>query len=98
LESKRIFFLINNWPRYERSREVPIWNDFQIILFGVAVLFIYVFRSPLPCFCLFALSVLCPLGGRKRHKQTKRQPRIKWFGKCSKWVPHEIVHISVKYW
>ena len=24
------------------------WNDFQIILFGVAVWFVYVFSSPLP--------------------------------------------------
>jgi hypothetical protein len=40
------FFFYNHWPRYERSRAVPIWNDFQIILFGVAVLLIYVFRSP----------------------------------------------------
>ena len=28
LESKRIF-LFNHWSRYERSREVTIWNDFQ---------------------------------------------------------------------
>jgi hypothetical protein len=40
------FFLFNHWPRYERSREVPIWNGFQIILFGVAVRFVYVFSSP----------------------------------------------------
>ncbi len=46
LESKRLFFLFNHWPRYERSREVPIWKDFQIILFGVAVRFVYIFSSP----------------------------------------------------
>ena len=56
---QKYFFLFNHWPRYERSREVP--NDFQIILFGVVVLFIYVFRSTLQYFCLFALSVLCSL-------------------------------------
>ena len=26
------FLKINYWSRYERSREVPIWNDFKIIL------------------------------------------------------------------
>ncbi len=30
----------------------PALGDFQIILFDAAVLFIYVFRSPLPYFCL----------------------------------------------
>ncbi len=42
------FCFLNHWPWYERSSEVPIWNDFKIILFGVAVRFVYVFSSPLP--------------------------------------------------
>jgi hypothetical protein len=68
------FFLFSHWPRYERSREVPIWNDFQVILFGVAVLFIYVFRSTLPYFCRFALSVLCSLSnGRGMYHSSKSE-------------------------
>ena len=42
----------HNWPRYEWSREIPIWNDFQIILFGIAALFIYVLRSSIFVFSL----------------------------------------------
>jgi hypothetical protein len=35
---------------------IPVWNDFQVILFSVAVRIIYVFRSPLPYFFLFLRS------------------------------------------
>ena len=28
---QRDFFLLNHWPRYERSLEVPIWNDFELV-------------------------------------------------------------------
>ena len=44
------FFKFNHWPSWprERSSEVLIWNDFQIILFGVAVKFVYVISSSLP--------------------------------------------------
>jgi hypothetical protein len=59
LESKSIFFNsiigrdMNDSERTISNHQ----NDFEIILFGIAVLFIYVFRSPLQYFCLFALSV-----------------------------------------
>jgi hypothetical protein len=64
LESKRISFLFNNWPRYERSREIPIWKDFQIILFGVAVLYIYVFRSLRLCssYVSYGIKKKCSAG------------------------------------
>jgi hypothetical protein len=85
---QRIFFYsINHWSRYERSLEVPIWNDFQIILFGVAVRFVYV--SPPLSFDTY------------KEQRTERAKRQKYGRRERKNLdlkrePHEIVQIITK--
>jgi hypothetical protein len=66
----------------------------QLILFGVAVRFVYVFSSPLP-FDTYkeqrterAKRQKYGRGGAKDiNKQNNKQHRIKWFGNPSKWIP-----------
>jgi hypothetical protein len=67
------FFFFNLRPRYERSRDVPNWNDFQIISFGVAVFLFMSFASPSRIF-VFSLSRFRAMKGEvfQLHKATAR--------------------------
>ena len=47
------FVFFNHSPGYERSREIPIGNSFQIILFGIAVFFNVFSPPPAPLFLSF---------------------------------------------
>ena len=49
----------NTLPTTLRATLAPLPNTARNI--GIAVLFIYMFRSPIQYFCLFALAVLCSL-------------------------------------
>ena len=68
------FVFFNHSPGYERSREIPIGNSFQIILFGIAVFFNVFSPPPRSIISVFSLSPFFVLyiyqtgGGRKRHK------------------------------
>lgn len=44
-ESEMNFQNFNWWSRYERFRDMLIWNDFQVTLFSIAVWVIHVFRK-----------------------------------------------------